>query len=187
MMVLGLVVQQPDTIAGVARRLIDEFEVARFPGGSAYDNMPSLASSGYLRLIAKGPPSEPTLDRYKATPAGVACFHDWMRDTELPPMIRDALQCKLKFVEREDVAELLRLVREQEEVYTAAFDVARARVLREQRTRRAKENPVDTQARLQIIQHKDETRLWGAMSKRLERLGDELDELLDDLALDEAA
>lgn len=186
MMVLGLVIQQPDTIAGVARRLIDHFEVARFPGGSAYDNMPRLASSGYLRLVAKGPPGESTLDRYEATPMGVEHFRDWMRNTELPPTIRDALQCKLEFVEREDVAELLQLVREQEEVYTAAFDAARARVLREQRTRRAKNQPVDARARLQIIQHKDEARLWGAMSKRLERLGDELEELLDDLAADEA-
>lgn len=186
-MVLGLVIQEPDTVAGVARRLADEFEVARFPGGSAYDNIPSLASSGYLRLVAKGPPGESTLDRYEATPAGVAYFFEWMRNTELPPMIRDALQCKLKFVEREGVSELLRLVREQEEVYTAAFDAARARVLREQRTRRARKKPVDARARLQIIQHKDETRLWGAMSRRLERLGDELDELLDDLAVDGAA
>jgi DNA-binding PadR family transcriptional regulator len=186
MMVLGLVIQQADTVAGVARRLIDRFAVARFSGGSAYDNMPSLASKGFVRLIAKGPPGEPTLDRYEATPEGVKYFRNWLLSTELPPMIRDALQCKLEFTEREDVTALLGLVREQEEVYTAAYDIAHARVLREQRSRRAKNKPVDARARLQTIQHKDEATLWGLMAKRLEGLGDELEELLDELARDEA-
>jgi DNA-binding PadR family transcriptional regulator len=187
MMVLGLVIQQSDTVAGVARRLTDQFTVARFPGGSAYDNLPSLAKKGYVRLIAKGPAGESTRDRYEATTEGVEHFRAWLRSTELPPMIRDALQCKLEFAEREDVAALLRLVREQEEVYTAAYDIARARVLREQRSRRAKNKPVDTRSRLKTIQHKDVANLWGLMSKRLERLGDELEELLKDLASDEAA
>jgi DNA-binding PadR family transcriptional regulator len=187
MMVLGLVVQQPDTVAGIARRLTDQFTVARFPNGSAYDNLPSLARKGYVRLIAKGPPDEPTRDRYAATTDGVEHFRSWLLSTELPPMIRDALQCKLEFAEHEDITALLRLVREQEEVYTAAYDIARARVLREQRSRRTKSNPVNTQARLRTIQHKDEATLWGLMSKRLERLGDDLEELLDDLAPGEVA
>jgi DNA-binding PadR family transcriptional regulator len=188
MMVLGLVIQQTDTVSGVARRLADRFQVARFPNGSAYDNLPSLARKGHVRLIAKGPPDEPTQDRYAATPKGVEHFRGWLQNTELPPMIRDALQCKLEFVvEHEDVAGLLQLVREQEEIYTAAYDFARARVLREQRSRRAKNKPVDTRARLQRIQHKDEATLWGLMSKRLERLGEELEELLEDLASGEEA
>ncbi len=187
MMVLGLVIQQADTVAGVARRLSDQFNVARFPVGSAYDNLPSLAKKGYVRLISKGPPEEPTRDRYEATPKGVEHLRGWLLSTELPPLIRDALQCKLEFVEHEDVAELLQLVREQEEVYTAAYDFARARVLREQRSRRAKNKPVDARSRLRSIQHKDEATLWGLMSKRLERLGDELEELLADLASGKAA
>jgi DNA-binding PadR family transcriptional regulator len=187
LMVLGLVIQQSDTVAGVARRLTDQFEVARFPSGSAYDNMPSLALKGFVRLVENGPPGEPTKDRYEATPSGVEHFRRWLRSTELPPMIRDALQCKLEFAERADVAALIHLVREQEEVYTAAYDIARARVLREQRSRRAKAKPVNTRARLKVIQRKDEAALWGLMCKRLERLGDELEELLGELGEDQAA
>jgi DNA-binding PadR family transcriptional regulator len=153
MMVLGLVIQQSDTVAGVARRLNDQFNVARFPVGSAYDNLPSLAKKGHVRLIAKGPPDEPTRDRYEATPKGIEHLRDWLLSTELPPLIRDALQCKLEFVGHEDVAGLLQLVREQEEAYTAAYDFARARVLREQRARRANSQPVDARARLRSIQH----------------------------------
>jgi DNA-binding PadR family transcriptional regulator len=187
MMVLGLVIQQPDTVSSVARRLSDRFKVARFPDASAYDNMPSLAKKGYVRLVAKGPPDEPTLDRYAATPEGVEYFRGWLQSTELPPMIRDALQFKLEFVADEDIAGLLELVRVQEEIYTAAYDFARARVLREQRSRRAKSKPVDARARLQSIQYKDEATLWGMMSKRLEHLGEELEKLLEDIASGEVA
>jgi DNA-binding PadR family transcriptional regulator len=187
MMVLGLVIQEADTVSGVARRMADRFEVARFPAGSAYDNVPSLAKKGYVRLVAKGPPDEPTQDRYAATPAGVEYFRGWLRSTELPPMIRDALQFKLEFVGHEDIAGLLKLVRAQEEIYTAAFDFARGRVLREQRSRRAKTKPVDARTKLQSIQYKDEAALWGLMSKRLENLGEELEKLLEEIASGEVA
>jgi DNA-binding PadR family transcriptional regulator len=186
MMILGLVIQQQDTVAGVARRLADQFAVAQFPKGSAYDNLPSLAKKGYVRLIARGPADEPTRDLYEATPAGVEHFRTWLRSIELPPIIRDALQCKLEFTEREDLAALVRLVREQEEAYTAAYDSARVRVLREQRSRRAKGEPVNVRARLRSIQNKDEAALWGLMSKRLERLGSELEELFGESAPSEA-
>lgn len=187
MMVLGLVIQRSDTVAGVARRLVDKFEVARFPAASAYDNMPSLAEKGFVQLVEKGPPGEPTRDRYEATSKGVKHFRAWLRRSELPPMIRDALQCKLEFSGREDLEVLTCEVRELQEVYTQAYDIARGRVLRQQRVRRSKGKPVDVDTRLQAIRNKDEANLWGLMYKRLERLGDELEELLDELASGESA
>jgi DNA-binding PadR family transcriptional regulator len=86
MMVLGLVIQRRDTVSGVARRLSDQFAVARFPLASAYDNLPSLADKGYVRLVERGPPGESTLDRYEATSEGVEYFRAWLRSTELPPI-----------------------------------------------------------------------------------------------------
>jgi DNA-binding PadR family transcriptional regulator len=182
LMVLGLVIQRQDTVAGVARRLADQFASARFSPGSAHKNLPRLAEKGYVRLIEKGPPEEPTRDRYEATPEGIEHFRKWLRSTELPPIVRDATQCKLEFLEREDLAALIRLVREEEEAYTVACDIARARVLRrEQRARRAQNEPTDWRVRLRGIQNKDEATLWGLMSERLERLGNELEKLLDDI------
>lgn len=182
MMVLGLVIQQQDTVAGIGRRLADQFASARFPKGSAHGNLPHLAEKGYVRLIEKGPPDEPTRDRYEATPEGIEYFRKWLRRTELPPVVRDALQCKLELLEREDLAALIRIVREEEQAYTAACDIARVRVLREQRSRRSRGMPVDWRIRLRGIQNKDEANLWGLMSKRLERLGDELERLLNDIS-----
>ena len=184
MMVLGLVVQEPDSVAGVARRLADQFASARFPKTSAHNNLPSLAAKGYVRLLETGERS--SLDRYEATAEGVGLFREWLRHTELPPAIRDALQCKLEFLEREDLAALIQLVGEEEQAYTAAFDIAHTRVRREQRSRLARGRPVDWRVRLRGVQNKDEAKLWGLMSKRLEHLREDLEELLGEISPGEA-
>jgi DNA-binding PadR family transcriptional regulator len=184
MMVLGLVVQRSDTVASIARRFNDQFASARFSKATAYRRLPVLAEEGYLRVVEAGPPDEPTLERYEATREGVAYFRKWLRSTELPPIIRDALQCKLGFLQRDDLRDLIRLVNEEEGAYTAAFAIARGPVLREQRSRRIKGKPKGYDARLRSIRNKDEASLWGFMSKRLERLGVELEELLHDMEQD---
>jgi DNA-binding PadR family transcriptional regulator len=182
MMVLGLVIQQEDTVAGVARRLNDQFPAARWPRTSAYKNVPSLASDGFLRLIEKGPPNEPTLDRYGGTPEGSQLLRAWLRNTELPPGVRDVVQCKLEFVGAEDLVGFIRIVSEEEQAYTFAYDVAHTRVRREQRSRLARERPVDWRIRLRGIQNKDEAMLWNLMSKRLGRLREALEELLGEIS-----
>lgn len=182
MIVLGLVIQQEDTVAGVARRMNDQFPAARWPRGSAYKNLPSLASEGFLRLIEEGPPNEPTLDRYAGTPEGVEVLHGWLRSTELPPGVRDVVQCKLEFVEEEDLLAFIQIVKEEEQAYTFAYDIAHTQVRREQRSRLARERPVGWRIRLRGIQNKDEARLWSLMSKRLGRLREELEELLGEIS-----
>jgi DNA-binding PadR family transcriptional regulator len=184
MMVLGLVVQQPDSVAGVARRLADQFASARFPKTSAHNNLPSLAAKGYVRLVAPG--DKASLDRYEATAKGVELLREWLHRTELPPAIRDALQCKLEFLEREDLAALIQLVGEEEQAYTAAFDIAHTRVRREQRARLARGGPVDWRVRLRGVQNKDEAMLWSLMAKRLEHLREDLEELLGEISPGEA-
>jgi DNA-binding PadR family transcriptional regulator len=187
MMVLGLVVQQDDTAAGLGRRLADQFASARFPRNSPHKNLPSLADKGLVRLVERGPEGKPSLDRYEATPEGVELFCSWLRSAELPPVIRDALQCKMEFLERDDVAALVQIVREEEDAYTTACDIAHSRVLREQRARRARPEVVDWRLRLRGIQTKDEANLWGLMSQRLERLRGELEALLEEISADAGA
>lgn len=180
MMVLGLVVQQPDTVAGVARRLADQFASARFPKASAHNNLPSLAKKGYVRLVAAGERS--SLNRYEATAEGIELLHGWLRRTELPLAIRDVLQCKLELMQREDLAALVQIIREEEDAYISVHDIAHSRLLREQRSRRARGGRGDWQTRLRAVQTKDEANLWGLMSQRLERLREELEKLLDEIS-----
>jgi DNA-binding PadR family transcriptional regulator len=182
MMVLGLVVQQPDSVAGVARRLADQFASARFPKTSAHNNLPSLAEKGYVRVVKEGKIS--SLDRYEATPEGVDLLRGWLRRTELPPAIRDVLQCKLNLLEREDLAAFVQVVREYEDAYGFAHDIARSRVWREERAKGARGGPGDWQIRLRGVKTKDEVNLWGLMSQRLEQLRDELEGCLDQFSAD---
>jgi DNA-binding PadR family transcriptional regulator len=176
MMVLGLVVQQPDSVAGVARRLADQFASARFPKTSAHTNLPSLAEKGYVRLLEPG--RTPSLNRYEATSEGVAQLHRWLlQSAARPPMVRDAMQCKLEFLQREDLAALIEIVRGEEEACRLACNNAHGRVVGERSSRRVQGTPVDWRVRLRGIQSKDEAGLWGMMSKRLEHLREELEEL----------
>jgi DNA-binding PadR family transcriptional regulator len=157
MLTLGLVIQQADTIADVGRRLAEQFPSARFSKGTAHTNLPSLAKQGYVRLVEPGPPGEPTLDRYEATPAGMQYFLQWLRRSSLPVMVRDILQCKLEFLRPEDLAGFIRFARALQAEFAELCDKAQARVLREQRSRRARVaggKLVDWRVRLRGIQTK---------------------------------
>lgn len=187
MVALGLVIREPDTIAGVARRMTDQFESARFGSNAAHKSLPSLAEKGFLRLIAESRSGTRSLDFYEATPEGIGLFREWLRSTELPPAIRDPLQSKLEFLELEELNALIGIVRDQERACVIACESAHARVLQEQRSRSARRKPVSGRDRLRSIQTRDEANLWSMMVKRLEDLGDELEELLRETSADGAA
>lgn len=180
MMVLGLVIQQTDTVAGVGRRLADQFASARFSRSSAYKDLPSLAGQGYVRLIEAG--ESRSLNVYEATPKGVRYFQKWLRSKRLPPRIRDVLHGKLGFLAEDELVELLEVVREEEHAYTTACDIAKGRVLQEQHWRRRKRAQWDWNSRLRHIQRRDEVNLWSFMSLRLERLREDLEELLEEVS-----
>src|SRR5262249_16939212 len=129
---------------------------------------------GLLRLVeplGDGP------DRYEATPEGVEHFRSWLCRVDLPPTVRDSLQCKMEFLGPADLEALIRTVRAELQAYTSACDIAHSRLLREQRDRRRGTQPADWQTRLRGIQTKDEVNLWAMMSGRLERLARELEAL----------
>jgi DNA-binding PadR family transcriptional regulator len=175
MMVLGLVVQEADSVAGVARRLADQFASARFPKTSAHTNLPSLAEKGYVRLVEAG--KQPSLNRYEATDDGIAQLHQWLLASARPPVVRDAMQCKLEFLKRDELGALIGIIRGDEEACRLACNNAHGRVVGEQISRRAGGNAVDWRVRLRSIQSKDEAALWGMMCQRLEHLREDLEEL----------
>jgi len=173
--VLSLVVRQPDTVAGIGRRLKEEFPAARFPESSAHNNMRSLAESGYLRLVEEG--TEPSLNRYEATAAGDELSRRWVLRASLPPMMRDPLQGKLAFVGPEQVAALIQLVRKEERAFTVEYDQVQSRWLRHKRFREGL-TEIDGHAELQAIRLKDEVELLGMMVLRRKKVRTELEELL---------
>jgi DNA-binding PadR family transcriptional regulator len=176
---LGFVIQREDTVQGVDRRLKRRFASERFTRGTATKNLPSLAAEGLVELVAEG--SERPLDRYRTTPKGEASFRDWLVQTELPPAVRDALQCKLEFFELEDIPDLIEAVHEQEDAFTAATDIAHERLRTEKRARRDRRKrgePPDWRLELSIIKTKDAAKLGGVMAELLEALREDLEDLV---------
>jgi DNA-binding PadR family transcriptional regulator len=186
MMVLGLVVQQPDCAAGVARRLADQFASARFSRTSAHTNLPSLAESGYVRLIK--PVGKSSLKRYEATEKGIAHLRGWLRSSGPSPVIRDALQGKLQFLELEELASVLRIVREDENACRSKYRIAHVRVLEEQEFRRhSKGGSFDGNAELEAIRSQDEANMWSLHAQRLTRLREALEDLAGKMSADRDA
>jgi DNA-binding PadR family transcriptional regulator len=181
MAVLGLVVQQPDTIAGVALRLSETFPRARWSPGAAHSNMPNLAKQGLLRVVQEG--REPTLDRYEATPKGVAQFRRWVgRSSSLPPALRDGLQARLEFAELEELSALVETVREAERDCRSEYAAAHGR-WKAYTNLGPPSGPAGPErlfkSKLKGIQLMDEVMLWGAQAKRLGHLSRQLEGLLE--------
>lgn len=181
MAVLGLIVQQPDTIAGVALRLTETFPRARWSPGAAHGNMPNLAKQGLLCVVREGP--EPTLDCYEATPKGVAEFRRWKgRSSSLPPVLRDGLQARLEFAEQlEELSALVETVREAERDCRSEYAAAHGR-WKAFTNLGPPSGPAGAEqffkSELKGIQLMDEAMLWGAQAKRLGRLSGQLEGLL---------
>jgi DNA-binding PadR family transcriptional regulator len=184
MIVLGLVIQQEDTVAGVDRRLADQFACARFTAGSAHKNLPSLAEAGYVRLTKPGPSGEPTMGVYAGTPGGVEFHQEWLRHRERPLGIRDALNCKLEFIEPEDLPWVIEDIREQEEECRRACDTAHSSVMGEQRLRRVQKKPVHWRARMSMIRDKHEATEWAKIADCLETTREDLEGLYREILID---
>ncbi|HUN77487.1 MAG TPA: hypothetical protein VMU32_01055 [Solirubrobacteraceae bacterium] len=180
MAILGLVIEQADSPAGVGARLVDRFPRARWSRSVAHNDLPSLAKQGLVAMIQPG--TKPSLDRYEATPEGVAQFREWLRASTLaPPMLRDALSAKLAFSEEEDLPDLLQAIREEERVCIAEFEAAQMRLNAARRLGRL--GPADGSewgGRVQSAIMTDEALMWGQRAKRLQCLRQELEEPDDD-------
>jgi DNA-binding PadR family transcriptional regulator len=175
MAILGLVVQEADTLNGVRSRLAERFPNAAWSRSIAYSAMPSLARRGSIRIVRSG--AVRSLDLYEATPAGVASFRRWLRQVPAPPGLRDALRAKLAFVASEDdLLAVLEAIREQEEASIEAAEEARKRLAKARRQwQRGRAKDGDWRSRVQRALLADEARQWDAMSERLRRLGLDLE------------
>jgi DNA-binding PadR family transcriptional regulator len=180
MAVLGLPVQRPDTAAGIAFRIEEQFPRAQFADNAAHNNLPRLAEQGLAELVAKG--ERPSLDRYHATSEGRALLRDWVLQYDSAPVAwRDALRGKLAFAEdRDSLVAVLREIREQEELCAREYGVAHRRVLKKRDWAR-RHSGMEWQARLIDILEADEARLWGLQGQRLVRLREGLEEVLMEL------
>jgi DNA-binding PadR family transcriptional regulator len=177
---VGLLRQKPDTVQGLDRRLKQRFASASFTRGSANKSITGLVKQGLVELVERG--DRPTLDRYRITPTGEEHFLEWLRQAELPPMVRDALQCKLEFFGLEEMPGLIDALEEQAIAFGVAADIAHEDMHSEQRRRREnakRGQPPDWRLALSIAKTKVAANLGHKMRDRLNEAVEELKEIYE--------
>jgi DNA-binding PadR family transcriptional regulator len=171
MAILGLVIQEVDSVSGIARRLEERFAQARFARNAAHNNLPGLARQGLVRLVAAG--SERGFDRYEATPEGLEHFRAWMRASQQTlPAMRDALRVALEHIACEpELRASIELMKLQEQECLSEHQAALRRVRAREAggTLRAAGDP-SIHAAVQQALMLDEATYWAMRAMRLKRL-----------------
>jgi hypothetical protein len=164
MAVLGLLAQQPDSVAGLGLRLKWAFPSAGWPGNIVHNSISSLEVQGLVQVVRRG--AEPALHVYEAPPRGAAHFRrDLVRSSVMPPAMRDALRARLRYIE--NPVDLRIWVRDAE---------AREKQCREmaeevrRRYREAREHGQLHPASLSATALIDEIQCWHDEAKAIQRL-----------------
>ncbi len=202
--VLGLVIERPDTAAGLGRRLVERFRSARFTRSTAHNALSRLARQGLVRAVAQLPgdapgsedapgpgnapgpgegpqaPAGPAVERrYEATLLGVEHFRAWLRATRAAaPALREEWQAKVEFCGPEDVPLLIDALRAEERACAHMFAAIQGRLTEAELL--APEHPGTAQQWSELVHDavlRDEAAMWGMRFKRLERLRLRLEEM----------
>ncbi len=177
MAVLGLLVQRPDTVAGVGLRLEQEYPAARWPRNIVHNTLPSLLDRRLVMVAKRG--SERSLDRYEPTEAGEERFAEWMRESSaVLPSVRDAMRAKLRYIECEDqLASIVQDIREQEDLCVGEGEKAMLRYRRAQRSGRLGAlDGSDWRPRVRRALMLDEVSFWHQRAHALQRLREYLED-----------
>src|ERR1700688_4133359 len=101
MAILGLLIEKPDTVAGMALGLKDEYPSAGWQRSIVHNTLRSLVEQRLIRRIERG--SSASWHWCEATAGGEEEFALWLRESAAePPPMRDALLAKLKYVRGPD-------------------------------------------------------------------------------------
>lgn len=175
--VLGLLIQQPDTAAGVGQRLTKRFPRARFARSAVHNALPALEAQGLVEIERAG--SERAFDRYRATAHGEAIFRSWLREpAAASPVLRDGAHARLAFAEPEDLAAIIEAVAAEEHACAEHYATAHAELLSCMRS----DGESPWRSGLTRLARADEATLWLTRLKRLQRLRAGLERLRDEAA-----
>jgi len=118
--VLGLLVEQPDTCYQLDKRIAERLGSAQFSRGAAAGAVKRLLERDLIRPAeGEGRPDLQVVGGrkktiYEATPAGVEHFRCWLRASTQTPPVREELHAKMALWGSEDLSRLIEIVREAE-------------------------------------------------------------------------
>jgi DNA-binding PadR family transcriptional regulator len=118
--VLGLLVERPDTCYQLDKRMAERLGSAQFSRGTAAGAVKRLLERDLIRPLEDGRRTglrvvdgrKKTV--YEATPAGVEHFRRWLHASTQTPPVREELHAKIALWGSEELPRLIEIVREAE-------------------------------------------------------------------------
>lgn len=171
LMVLGLVAEEPGSVADIQRRLADLFPASGVPKNAAHTNLPELAEKGHVRLVEEGPTK--SKNEYAPSEEGLRFLRAWVTSRLPEPAQRDNVHGKLQFAEYGDLSAVIRMLEAEEAACQAISDKARADMLGFQRTQAkapAQDRQEELSAALTATRLEDLALMWGDIAARRRNL-----------------
>jgi DNA-binding PadR family transcriptional regulator len=174
--VLGLLVERPDTCYQLDKRLGELLGSAQFSRGTAARAVRRLLERELIRPAQTERPERLSMvdgrrkTIYEPTPSGVEHFRHWLRASTQTPPVREELHAKIALWGAEDLPRLIEIVREAE-----LACVQRLQELNRRARSRAQVVPDEWEHIKQLIVVSAEVSWWDARIKWLQDIGQYLE------------
>ncbi len=118
--VLGLLIERPDTCYQLDKRMAERLGSAEFSRGAAAGAVKRLLERDLVRPSEREERADLRVvdgrrkTVYEPTPAGVEHFRRWLRASTQTPPVREELHAKIALWGSEDLSRLIEIVREAE-------------------------------------------------------------------------
>jgi DNA-binding PadR family transcriptional regulator len=168
--VLGLLIEQPDTCYHLDKRIAERLGSAQFSRGAASRAVERLLERKLVRPadVEARPELRVVGGRkktvYETTPSGVDHFERWLRASTQTPPVREELHAKIALWGSAELPRLIEIVREAELACTLQLGDAN----REMRAERQMSEASDWERTMQLIVSAGEATWWDARIKWLQ-------------------
>lgn len=170
--VLGLLIEQPDTCYHLDKRIAERLGSAQFSRGAASRAVERLLERKLVRPAdVEGRPELHAVGGrkktvYETTPSGVDHFERWLRASTQTPPVREELHAKIALWGSAELPRLIEIVREAELACTLQLSDAN----REMRAEREGSDASDWERTMQLIVSAGEATWWDARIKWLQNV-----------------
>jgi DNA-binding PadR family transcriptional regulator len=178
--VLGLLLERPDTCYQLDKRMAERLGSAQFSRGAAAGAVKRLLERDLVRPAEHEERADLRVvdgrrkTVYEPTPAGVEHFRRWLRASTQTPPVREELHAKIALWGSQDVSRLIEIVREAESSCTMRRHELNLR------TRAERERTADAsewERAMQLIVITGEAIWWDARIKWLQEVREYLQRL----------
>jgi len=170
--VLGLLIEQPDTCYHLDKRIAERLGSAQFSRGSASRAVERLLERKLVRPADVEERAELRVvggrkkTVYEVTPSGVDHFERWLRASTQTPPVREELHAKIALWGSAELPRLIEIVREAELACTLQLQDSN----REMRVERQVGDTSDWERTMQLIVSAGEATWWDARIKWLQEV-----------------